>query len=122
MCVVSAMGDHYNDKWKDLYPWPNGTGTNPYELYPPIKPKPLDNIDLSKYFQREVTKQEFDDLKKEVEEMKKILTLAAEYDKKNNEPHCEMEDKVAVLKRMAELFGISLEDVFGPEPKKERII
>lgn len=124
MCVVSAMGDHYNDKWKEKYPWPN-TGT-PQPLGPlvpsPYQPYTSPNEDiLSKLFKREITRQEFDDLKKEVEEMKKILTLAAEYDKRNNEPHCEMEQKVDLLKKMAGLFGISLDDVFG-KPKEEKII
>lgn len=126
MCVVSFMGDHYNDKWKEKYPWPQtipGTIQPLGPLVPnPVQPYTSPNEDiLSKLFQREITRQEFDDLKKEVEEMKKILTLAAEYDKRNNEPHCEMEQKVDLLKKMAGLFGISLDDVFG-KPKEEKII
>jgi len=126
MCVVSYMGDHYTDRWKDLAPFlkPDSPYTNPVipnqQPYIP-DPKKTDELILSKLFQREVTRQEFDDLKKEVEEMKKILTLAAEYDKRNNEPHCEMEQKVDLLKKMAGLFGISLDDVFG-KPKEEKII
>ena len=127
MCVVSAMGDHYTDKWKDEYPWPNGTDfplqpLAPFQPYQPLtNPEKIDESILTKLFKREVTRQEFDDLKKEVEEMKKILTVAAEYDKRNNEPHCEMEQKVDLLKKMAGLFGISLDDVFG-KPKEEKII
>lgn len=129
MCFVSYVGDHYTDGWKDKYPWPIVTTpgtipntTNPFPQQPYIPdPKKTDELILSKLFQREITRQEFDDLKKEVEEMKKILTLAAEYDKKNNEPHCEMEQKVDLLKKMAGLFGISLDDVFG-KPKEEKII
>lgn len=122
MCVVSFMGDHYTDIWKDRYPWPQqipGTIPNQQPYIP--DPKKIDESILSKLFQREITRQEFDDLKKEVEEMKKILTLAAKYDEKNNEPHCEMEQKVDLLKKMAGLFGISLDDVFG-KPKEEKII
>lgn len=120
MCVVSKMGDHYTDKWKDKYPLPNGTGfpTQPLEPYQPLtNPAKIDESILTELFKREITRQEFDDLKKEVEEMKKILTLAAEYDKRNNEPHCEMEQKVDLLKKMAGLFGISLDDIFKPENK-----
>ena len=45
--------------------------------------------------------------------MKKLLIRAAEYDKRNNEPNCEMEDKVALLKKVAEMVGVDLKEVFG---------
>ena len=95
MCVVSMVGDHYNDKWKDKqfpkeWQWPN--------MYPPLN--------------NSVSKEEFETLRKEVLEMKALLLRAIEYDKRNNEPACEMEEKVALLKKVAELVGISLEDVF----------
>jgi hypothetical protein len=92
MCVVSMIGDHYSDKWKDL-----GQFKNP--LVNPIQ----------------VSRQEFDKLKAEVEEMKKLLIKAKLYDEQNNEPECEVEDKVALLKKVAELVGVSLEDVFGKQ-------
>lgn len=57
-------------------------------------------------------KKEFADLRKEVEDMKKLLERAAEYDRQNNEPACEVEEKVALLKRVAELVGVDLKDVF----------
>jgi hypothetical protein len=103
------IGDHYDEKW-----WPQ------------IKPQPLDPVNpfpgitkttittdtLERWLAP--SKKEFDALKKEVEEMKKLLQKALEYDKRNNEPHCEMEDKVALLKKVAELVGVSLEDIFPP--------
>ena len=88
MCVVSMIGDHYNDKWKQ-----QNTTT--------IINDP-----------NAASKDDLNALKKEVEEMKELLKKALDYDKRNNEPHCEMEDKVAVLKRVAEAVGVSLEDVF----------
>ncbi len=119
MCVVSMVGDHFHDKWKDL-PWiqPNQ----------PYVPKPQDPNTINKDWLKDyiehnrpnVTREEheklmrqFEDLKKEVEEMKALLIRAIEYDKRNNEPNCEMEEKVAVLKRMAELFGVDLSMVFN---------
>lgn len=87
MCVVSMVGDHFNDKWKDRqFP-----GFNQFN---------------------EVTRTEFEALKAEVLEMKALLLRAVEYDKRNNEPHCEIKEKIATLKRMADLVGVSLEDVF----------
>jgi hypothetical protein len=88
MCTVSMIGDYYDDKWKQP--------------------------DYSKYFQNihNVSRQEFEALKKEVEEMKKLLLKAKEYDEKSGQPHCEMESKVAKLKEIAELMGVNLEEVF----------
>lgn len=87
MCVVSMVGDHFNDKWKQP--------------------------DYQQYFQNldKVTREEFENLRKEVLEMKELLKKAAEYDKKNNEPNCEMESKVAMLKKIAELFNVDLSEV-----------
>lgn len=98
MCVVSMVGDHYSDIFKPQ-PW-----------FEPIKQWPSPNdAKLLEY----VTRAEFEALKRQVEEMKALLLRAKEYDERNNEPHCEMEDKVALLKRVAEAVGVSLEDVFG---------
>lgn len=87
MCVVSMVGDHFNDKWKD-------------RQFPGFLPP------------NDVQRVEFELLRAEVKEMKELLLKAVEYDKRNNEPHCEMEEKVALLKKVAELVGVSLEDVF----------
>ena len=102
MCVVSLIGDHYNDKWK----------TNPF-LNPPPNINPNQNTSgIINYSFDLVTKSEFEALRKEVLEMKELLKRAVEYDKKNNQPHCEMDEKVALLKKIAELVGVSLDDIF----------
>jgi len=108
MCVVSMVGDHYNDKWKDWQPqsWP-------YPTTRPIQPVISPNTNIT--WPQGVSQVEFDKLKSEVLEMKKLLERALEYDKKNNEPHCEMEDKVKLLKQVAALVGVSLEDIFKNE-------
>lgn len=95
MCVVSMVGDHYNDWFKKRPEWQPFTNPSPLE-------NPLDKI----------TRQEFDQLKKEIEQMKELLKKAVEYDIKNNEPACEIEDKVALLKKVAEVFGVDLSEVF----------
>lgn len=116
MCAVSAMGDHYTDKFDQerynrfFVPKPD---PNPLPL--PFTPYTGDPVPSSPGFVinwNMITREEFEQLKKEVEEMKKILLRAAEYDKKNNEPHCEMEVKVALLKKIAEAVGVDLTDVF----------
>lgn len=92
MCTVSMVGDFYNDKWKE--PEYQKFFTNPLA---------------------EVSKFEFDALKKEVEDMKKLLIKAKIYDEQNNEPNCEMESKIATLKKIAELFGVDLSEIFKPK-------
>lgn len=97
MCVMSMIGDHYHDKWKDV-------PLKPYINYPdPLINGVSDAIKI---------RQELNDLKKEVLEMKELLKKAIEYDKRNNEPHCEVEEKIETLKKVAELVGVSLDDVF----------
>lgn len=91
MCVVSMIGDHFHDKWNQPY-------------YKEI----ITNIP-------EVSKKDFDDLKKEVLEMKELLKKAIKYDKDNNEPNCEVEEKLETLKKVAELLGVSLDDVLKPK-------
>lgn len=95
------VGDHYNDKWKQ----PQWTGIISNVTYDP----PISNVT---YDPSQVSKKDFDALKKDVEEMKKLLERALDYDKRNNEPNCEMEEKVALLKKVAELVGVNLEDIF----------
>lgn len=93
MCVVSMVGDHYTDKWQ---PWN----------------QKIDNSGLNNYFNN-VSRKEFDDLKKEVIDMKELLIKAKEYDKINNEPNCEIEGKVELLKKIADLVGVDLKEIFN---------
>lgn len=87
MCTVSMIGDHFSEKWKQP----------PYQQI-------FTNIP-------DVSREEFEALKKEVEEMKALLKRAKEYDEKNNEPNCEIEEKMAMLRKFADAVGIDLDDV-----------
>lgn len=92
MCVMSMIGDHYGDKWVTPQQpnfWPVTT--------PPHGP----------------TKKDFDELKKEVLEMKELLKKAKIYDEENNQPECEIEEKMEKLRKVAELVGVDLDDVIG---------
>jgi hypothetical protein len=59
------------------------------------------------------TRAEFDELKREIQELKKLLKAAKMYDTVTGQPDCELEDKVALVKKLAELVGVDLEDVFA---------
>ncbi len=89
MCTVSMIGDHFNNKWQ-------------HPTYQQI----FTNIP-------DVSRAEFEALKKEVEEMKVLLKRAKEYDEKNNEPNCEIEEKMALLRKFADVVGIDLDDVLN---------
>ncbi len=100
MCVVSMISDFYQDKWRI----PSNPNPQPYTWTTTTTP-----------LFKDITREEFDSLKKEVEDMKALLIKAKIYDEKNNEPNCEMENKVAFLKEVAKFVGIDLEDVFKPK-------
>ena len=94
MCVVSMVGDFYSEKfkqpdWRTIFPITTG------EL-------PTTGV----------SRDEFEKLKKEVEEMRELLKRARDYDSRTNQPDCEMEDKVAILKKVAKLVGVDLSDIF----------
>lgn len=105
MCVVSMVGDHFNDKWNPYFPFPQ-----PAQPWQPGEPLPK--------FAIPVTREEFEQLRKDVLEMKELLKRAKLYDEQNNQPDCEMEKKIAALKEMAKIFGISLDDIFKPQAAK----
>jgi hypothetical protein len=93
MCAVSFIGDHYSDKWQPLVnpPQPSTTTVSFFPV---------------------VTREEFEALRRDVLEMKALLKRAKKYDEDNGEPNCEMADKIAVLRKVAELVGVDLDDVF----------
>ena len=46
-----------------------------------------------------------------MEDLKGLLKVAKKYDKDNNQPDCEKGDRVEIVKRVAELVGVELEDL-----------
>jgi hypothetical protein len=94
MCMVSAVGDN----WKDTYP-------NRYPtFYPPVTFPPL---------QTGPTLAEFEALKKEVQELKIMLEAAKKFDEATGQKDCEMDEKVDLIKKVAEMVGVDLGEVFG---------
>jgi len=93
------IGDHYRNRWDPQKT--SGSAGGPFV-------QPFPNIYPTQDMSGELAK-----LKKEVEEMKELLKRAVQYDKDNNQPHCEQDDKIKFLKQVAEAVGVSLEDVFN---------
>ncbi|HET9285670.1 MAG TPA: hypothetical protein VFR24_27270 [Candidatus Angelobacter sp.] len=93
MCVVSFVGDYYKDQFPHKSYWDR--------ILVPTTPFP-NTIPAS------ITREEFDDLKKTVLEMKDLLIKAKEIDEKTGQPDCEMEEKVELLRKVAKLVGVEL--------------
>lgn len=90
MCAVSMVGDYAHKRLLEEY----------------------QSVGIFTGFQIPVSRAEFDVLKNEVLELRQLLLAAKKYDKATGQPHCEMEEKVAVLKRIGELVGVDLAEVF----------
>lgn len=93
MCVVSMIGDHYGEKFRVQWP----------QFYPNVAPSYVLPVEPA------VTRAEFDELKREVAEMVSLLKRAKAYDEKNGEPGCEIEEKMALLRRFAKMVGVDLD-------------
>lgn len=116
MCVVSMIGDHYKEKFKPYEPYivpayPAYEPSTPltpgdFPAYPQVQPQYV--------FYPDFSRKEIEALREEVKEMKELLKKAKKYDKDNDEPNCEMEDKVALLKKIAKAVDVDLADVFEP--------
>lgn len=104
MCVYSMIADDWNRR--------NGQWVEPL-ITPTITPDPS-------YFrfvtpESPATKKDIDDLRAELQELKKLLKAAAAYDAASGQPECEQEEKIALIRKMAEITGVDMEDCL---PKK----
>jgi len=94
------IADHFRDKW-----------TSP-AIGLPITINPFAPVSI-------VGRDEFEALKKEVLEMKELLKRAKAYDEKNGEPDCEIDEKMDLLRRVAAMVGVNLDDVIRKKEKRE---
>ena len=112
MCVVSIIMDHYGDEWgrRQRYPrtspnWPD-SGEADWEK---IKEQMNKLVDLNPK-PNPITSEE-------IQEFRRLLERAREYDKRNNEPNCEMEEKKQKLRDLAKELGIADKLAFLDEPE-----
>jgi hypothetical protein len=94
------VGDFYTDKWRKIGP------LNPLN--------PFDNgIPNSPHVNPQVSREEFEMLRREVLDMKELLKRAVKYDEETNQRGCEVEEKIKLLKQVADMVGVDLNDVLG---------
>ena len=110
MCVTSMVMDHYRDSW---FKFDQPPMTIPYQ--PMLTANDVLIADLRKRLdaQDELVKK----MSEQFEEMKKLLERAKEYDVKNNEPDCEVDEKVQLMMKLAEMLGVDPGSVLRGEAK-----
>ena len=113
MCAVSNIGDGWQNTFPGKHKWWELEGPPPL----PGKPLPLSPLEPLKPFQvrpvRTPTQEEFDDLKKEMQELKELIKAAKKFDENTNQKDCEMEEKIALIKKVANAVGVNFDDVFA---------
>lgn len=85
MCVVSMVMDHYGDKWNKRL---NEQG--PFQDLPTWTP----SVVLPS--------------QSEIDEFRSLLQRAREYDKRHNEPNCELAEKKAKILDLAKQLGVDV--------------
>jgi hypothetical protein len=102
MCSYSMVADHYKDLWNRPYGPANPINPNQTIQYTPlpISPPPI-------------TREEFETLRRQVDEMLMLLKRAVKYDEANNEPECELEEKKDLLRKVAKLVGVDFDKEMG---------
>jgi hypothetical protein len=93
MCVYSVVADDWSRRIPYQFPWVPAVPTpNTTPIFPP-------------------TRKEFEQLREEVRALRPLLEAAKEYDERTGQPDCEMEEKIALIRRLAELVEVDLNDV-----------
>ena len=103
MCIVSNVGDSYRDQFPKRWPeWvPNQQGGGPGYAPNIIPPA--------------ATKEEVDELRKEIRELRELLKAAKKFDESTGQPDCAMDEKVSFIKGLADLLGVDMSEVFGSD-------
>lgn len=88
MCTMSMVMDHYGDEWRRRY-----IPSQPQIV--PFIPPPVPST-------------------QELDEFRRLLDRAREYDKKHNEPDCELDSKKQILKDLAAKLGVDISFIDAP--------
>jgi len=86
MCVVSNIGNGFKQDWPTQWP----------------------HVDPLKPIEPQVSREEFNQLKRQMEELKELLKAAKKYDEATGQPDCEQGDKVELILKLAEQLGVEI--------------
>lgn len=111
MCTVSMIMDHYGDKWRPLVqPWPE-----PYQPWTTNPPQPQPQKALTPEDVARILAPKPPVISaEEIAEFRRLLDRAREYDKRNNEPDCELAEKRDALKVIAAALGVDISFIDAP--------
>lgn len=116
MCVVSMVTQHYLDKWPVpqapyVAPYPGGSypGNHPWTNPTIPAEQPIDLEKLNKLLRPTPTQEESLQFRNDMAEFKLLLERAREYDKRNNEPNCELDSKKTAIRALADHFGVKVD-------------
>lgn len=111
MCMFSAVGDNWGRQFPNRYPWVQPYIPDPYPLPNPYTPPtPITTVTISG-----VSQEEFDRLKREVEDLRELLLAAKKFDEETGQPDCQDDDKVDLIRKVAKLVGVDVDEVFGKD-------
>lgn len=96
MCTYSMIGDYYRDRV-----WPQ----HPYAPSYPVQP--ITTIIGG------ISREEFEELRKEVQELAKLVKAAKQFDEAVGCPDCEADEKVKLVQELLDAFGLSVDDLSG---------
>jgi len=135
MCVYSMILDHERDYLPKKYPslpwdkiWPVSPTAPQPSPYVPTNPIPVpvfvppaqvtkDDLDALKKEIETSHKRDLDLLKKDLEELKDLVKRAIKYDEDNGEPDCEVDEKVELIRKLAQIVGVDLSEILEQHPK-----
>lgn len=104
MCIASFIGDDFSRRIGGS-PWT----TLPVDTMPGF---PNSDTKLPGQLFNPASRTELEALRKEVADLRVLLEQAKTYDKDHDEPNCELEEKIALVKHFGEVFSIDFHGVF----------
>lgn len=107
MCAVSNIGDSWTRDFPFRYP-NYITPPSPSPIFPNANP----GYGILSWPTDYVSRADFEQLKNEVAALKELLLAAKKFDEATGQPDCEVDEKVAMIKKIAKMVGIDMKDVF----------
>jgi hypothetical protein len=109
MCVVSYIGDYGRQQWPGPWDIPKTIPPAPWPTIPPptVPPTPwLPLPELPGQTKPVEVKPYNGPTKEQFEEFLELLRQGARFDRLAKQPHCEQDEKIAWIKRLAEYIGV----------------